>query len=297
LVADASSFVCARLWTDSTGQYTLDANLVAANDRNVVLQRDDREMVAIPIEALSDKDREFLKSAEAKELLKKSDEQQQTWTLRDGTKITGKIVEFAQRDVTLQRRRGRIYVNDRPLENLPGFYQKLIPQVVAQAENLRQADRNSLEAWLVRQRGQPRTFHLEGVVFETENGDEYAVPFSMFPDEELALLKPRWNDWLAAMNKKDYAGREDHALLLRSLAAARHRDRQVKRQIAQMQLKLQAVQAGVTSLWEVTLYPAVGQGGPPLWVVMPGRNSRQATMAALQQNPGYVAGPVRRVGG
>jgi hypothetical protein len=99
------------------------------------------------------------------------------------------------------------------------------------------------------------------------------------------------------MNKKDYAGREDHALLLRSLAAARHRDRQVKRQIAQMQLKLQAVQAGVTSLWEVTLYPAVGQGGPPLWVVMPGRNSRQATMAALQQNPGYVAGPVRRVGG
>jgi hypothetical protein len=47
----------------------------------------------------------------------------------------------------------------------------------------------------------------------------------------------------------------------------------------------------------VTLYPAAGQGGPPLWVVMPGRDSRQATAAALAQYPGYVAGPVRRVAG
>ena len=49
-----------------------------------------------------------------------------------------------------------------------------------------------------------------------------------------------------------------------------------------MQLKLQAVQAGVTSLWEVTLYPAAGQGGPPQWVVVPGRDSRQATAAAFR---------------
>ena len=65
----------------------------------------------------------------------------------------------------------------------------------------------------------------------------------------------------------------------------------------QKQLKLQAVQARLTSLWEVTLYPVPGQGGPPLWVVVPGRDSRQTTDAALQQNPGYVAGPVRRVAG
>ena len=60
---------------------------------------------------------------------------------------------------------------------------------------------------------------------------------------------------------------------------------------------MQAVQAGLTSLWEVTLFPAGGRGGPPLWVVVPGRDSRQATAAALQQNPGFVAGPVRRVAG
>jgi hypothetical protein len=69
----------------------------------------------------------------------------------------------------------------------------------------------------------------------------------------------------------------------------------MQREIAMMQLQLQAVQADLTSLWEVTLFPVAGQGGPPLWVVVPGRDSRQATLAALEKNPGYVPGSVRRV--
>ncbi|MCI0333955.1 MAG: hypothetical protein L0228_12110 [Planctomycetes bacterium] len=289
--------VQARVWTDSTGRYTLDAELVSVNDRTVVLQRADHEMVAIPIDKLSQQDREFLKSKEAAELVRKSNENVQTWTLRDGMKITGRIVEYAQRDITLQRRRGRIYVNDRLLDNLPEFYRQLIPKIVAHVENLQRDDRASLEAWLVRQRGQPRTIHLEGVVLEAENGDEYAIPFFMLSDEDLNVLKPRWSEWQAAANKNDYMGHENHTFLLRSLAAARHRDRLVNREIALMKLQLQAVQAGITSLWEVTLYPAAGQSGPPLWVVVPGRNSRQATATALERHPGYVAGPVRRVAG
>ncbi|MEX2306602.1 MAG: hypothetical protein WD738_03370 [Pirellulales bacterium] len=82
--------------------------------------------------------------------------------------------------------------------------------------------------------------------------------------------------------------------MLQSLAAARQRNEQLDRQIAMMQLNLEAAQAGVTSLWEVTLYPARPNAGPPLWVVVPGRNSAQATANALAQHPGYVAGPVRR---
>jgi hypothetical protein len=290
-----SADVAARLWTDSTGSYTLDADLVAFNDITVVLQRADHELVAIPIEKLSNQDRNYLTSQEAGELMKKSIDEMQVWTLRDGTKITGRVVDFAQRDVTIQRRRGRIYVNDRVLENLPEFYQLLLPKIVVQLENLRGSDRRALESWLVRQRGQPRTFHLEGVLLEFESGDEYAVPFFMLSNEDLSVMKPSWDEWKAAHGGKDYDAQAERAFLLRSLAAARHRDKLVQREIAMMQLKLQAVQAGATSLWEVTLYPAAGQGGPPQWVVVPGRVSRQATNDALQQNPGYVAGPVRRV--
>jgi hypothetical protein len=291
------SGLAARVWTDTTGSYTLEADLVAFNDTTVVLQRGDHELVAMPVDKLSERDREYLKSREAGDVMKKSMEGMQTWTLRDGTTITGRIVDFTERDVTLQRRRGRIYVNDRVLENLPEFYQLLVPRIVAELENLRGTDRRALESWLIQQRGQPRTFHLEGVVFELESGDEYAVPFFLFSDEDLNVMQASWDEWKAAHGKKDFGEQAERAFLLRSLAAARHRDKQVQREIAMMQLKLQAVQAGVTSLWEVTLYPAAGQGGPPQWVVMPGRNSRDATTAALQQNPGFMAGPVRRVGG
>lgn len=302
LVACLSAICCsavveARIWTDTTGRYTLDAKLVTFNEKSVVLRRDDHELVAIPVEELSEKDREFLTTKEAVDAARAAADGMQTWTLRDGAKLVGRIVDYVQRDLTLQRRRGRVYVNDRVLDNVPEFYQQLISKVVAKFENLQRADRRSLDAWLVRQRGEPRTFHLEGVVLETDNGDEYPVPFVLFSEEDLRVLKPGWNEWLSAHNNKDLKREDDSAFLLRSLAAAHYRDRLVQREIAKMQLKLQTVQAGITSVWEVTLYPATARRGPPLWVVVPGRNSREATATALGKNPGYVAGPVRRVSG
>jgi hypothetical protein len=287
--------VQARVWTDATGNFTMDAELVAFNERSVVLQRADHELVAIPIAQLSEEDRKYLASDEASKVANGWTDAQQTWTLRDGTKIVGRLVDYISRDLTIQRRRRRIYVNDRAFDNLPEFYQRLVPAIVAHFEKLPRADRRGLQTWLTQQGGEPRTFKVDGVILETENGDEYGIPFFLFSDEDLAILKPSWDESLATRSGKDFAAQEDHAFWLQSLAAARSRDAQVKREIAMMQLKLQAVDAGLTSLWEVTLHPAAGNGSPPLWVVVPGRDSRQATELALQQNPGFVAGPVRRV--
>lgn len=297
LAATHEAIAAARVWTDSTGGYTLDADLVMFNDTSVVLQRADHELVAIPIASLSEADREYLKSDEASDANRLASEELQTWTLREGTKVTGRIVDYMDRNVTLQRRRGRIYVNDRVFDNLPDFYQRLIPAMVAYFENLRRSDRNALEAWLVRQRGQPRTFHIQGVVVESENGDEYPLPFFFFSEDDLSALKPGWTEWKKAQDGNEYETQEGRGFLLRSLAAARHRDQLVKRDIARLQLKLQAVQAGITSLWEVTLYPPAGQNRRPQWVVVPGRNSQQAIDAARLRNPGYIVGPVRRVAG
>jgi hypothetical protein len=291
------SLAQSRVWTDSTGRYTIDAELVTFNDKSVVLERADHELVAFPIDKLSEADREFLTSKETAKAVEKNIGAMQTWVLRDGTQLMGRVVDYATADMTLQRRRGRIYVNDRVLDNLPEFYQKIIPRIVAQSERLRRNDRQSLEAWLVRQRGEPRTFHLDGVIFELGDGDEYAVPFSLLREDDLLLLKPGWDRWLASHRAKNYDDRENRAFLLRSLAAARQHDTLVQRQIATMQLKFDAVAAGVTSLWEVTIYPAAGRTGAPRWVVVPGRNSQQATETVLEQNPGYVAGPVRRIAG
>jgi hypothetical protein len=50
----------ARVWTDATGQYTIEADLIAFNDNTVVLQRKgDQELGAISMDKLSEADREF----------------------------------------------------------------------------------------------------------------------------------------------------------------------------------------------------------------------------------------------
>ncbi len=282
----------ARTWTDSTGKYTVDADLIGFNERHVVLEKGDHQLISVPLDKLCDADRKFLDSKEASDAASSTVGADQTWTLNNGLQIVGQVVDYARRDITLQRRRGNIYVNDRRFDNLPEIYQKMIPFIVAHFDRLNQPDREGLTAWLVRQRGEPRTFTVEGVVLELADGDEYGVPFFFFSDEDQRLLQPGWEEWLAA--HEDYERRADTSFRLQSLAAAHQHDRQVNRQIAQTQWLLQAVQAGVTSIWEVMLDPPRGM---PQSVVVYGRNSRDAANAALREFPGATVGPIRRVSG
>jgi hypothetical protein len=80
-----------------------------------------------------------------------------------------------------------------------------------------------------------------------------------------------------------------------SLAAAYLENQRVKREIALVNLNLQAVRAGLTSAWEVTLYPEAGNPDFARWVVVLGRTSDDAIAQALGMNPGFVAVSARRV--
>lgn len=283
----------ARTWTDATGRYTIEADVVAFDDDHVVLQRDsDNSLGSVPLAKLSDADREFLQSKEAKLAATAWSDDPQVWTTRAGLQVPGRVIEFVRREVTFKRRGGKVYVNGKRFDNLPPIYQKVAPMVVAYFEQNSVEDEPSLERWLVHRKGQPQSYSVDGVILELENGDEYAVPFFLFSEEDLAVLQPGWEEWLAA---SEYDTKRDRSLELQSLAAAYQRDSQQKQQIARLQLGLQAVDTGLTSVWEVTLYPGPGVGGPPQWVVVPGRDSRNAQQNALAQYPGYNIGPVRRV--
>lgn len=298
LIVSSSSLsgaAVARPWTDKSGEYEIDADLVSFDDEFVVLRRGDKELAAMEIASLSDADRDYLKSDEAKAEKAKHFDAPQKWTLNNGQTIEGKIVDFANRSLTIDRRRGRIFVNDRLMNNLPEFYRQLVPQIVAHYEKLPAADGRALRAWLIAHGDKPHVFNVQGVVVEDASGDEFAVPFFLFSDADLKLLQPSWDEWLDANSKMDYETEDDLGFLLRSFVAAREQDQEVNREIALMQLNMQAIEAGVTTLWEVTLYPVVGNPRPPLWVTATGRNNIEATNAALKANPGYVAGPVRRI--
>lgn len=289
----ASVRATAREWTDSTGKYTVEADLVAFNDQNVVLKRQDHSLVAVPQAKLSAADQKYVQSQEAAAIGARSASQVQTWTMQDGTKVIGKVVAYGRRDLTIQRRRGKIYVNDRLLSNLPDMYRKMLPKIVAYFEKTPINNEAELEAWVLKQKGQARTFTCEGVMLELENGDEYGVPFFFFAPEEMKILQPGWDRWLAAANNQ--AQREHHEFLLQSQAQAYQQDRQASQQIAMMQLEMQAYSAGLFDLWEVRLFPGPGVASPPLSVVVPARDSRSAAAEAVQRNPGFIVGPVARV--
>src|SRR3954447_1542342 len=290
------SVATARVWTDSTGKYSIEANLIAFNDSTVVLERPDHQLGQVPIDKLSQADRDYLKSKEAGDAAKKVSGASQTWTLRTGEKLVGRVVGFAQKQITVQRRRGNIYVNDRLLDNLPKIYQTMVPKIVAHDAKLVRDDRQALEDWLVSQKGLPQTFAVEGPEFELEGGDVYVIPFFFFSMGDQNLLKPGWQQWLAANSQKQYDLASNQEFLVQSLMAARQQDQQIQEQIAQMQIN-QAVLLGQTQLWEVTLYPGRGIAGSPQWVVVPGLNSAEAMRNALAKYPGYVSGTVRKVAG
>lgn len=284
----------AREWTDATGAYQIEGDLLGFDDTHVVVRRGDGELGMFKIAELSADDRAYLASREAAEVNDKNLDPLQEWTTVGGRKLTGRVVGHAQRELRIERRRGRTYVNDRRLTNLPAFYRELLPEVIEHFDGVAIPNERALQNWLRSQRHEGRTFALEGVLLESADGDEFLVPFFVFAPRDRKPLQAGWAHWLATGGNA-HESSDGHAFRLEAAAAAHLRNQQEQRQIAIANLNLQAIQSGLTSAWEVTLFPQPGNPLPPQWVVSLGRDSSQATAAALHLHPGFVAGAVRRV--
>ncbi len=285
----------ARVWKDQTGSYTIEGNLFAYNDEHVVIERADGDLGMFKIDFLSEEDREYLRSTEGAECSKKHLDCEQAWELIDGFKLVGTLVDYTRTQVTIQRRRGRIYVNDRHFDALPPVYQTVVIKSIGQFEQIADVDQAKFSRWVLQLHGRPRTFEVDGIVMELKDGNEYTIPFVLFSSGSLRLLRGGWEAWLAAYESKDYSTLDDESFRLQAQAAAIIRNQEISHQIAAAQYNLDLIRSGITSLWEVTLYPGPGNPFPPRWVLAQGRNNIQAVSMALQQNPGFVAGPVRRI--
>ena len=282
-----------REWTDKSGAFSLEAELVDFDSDQVVLKKPDGHLVAVPIADLSKADQEHLKSDEAQKMLDPSSDKSQTWTLQDGTKLAGRVVDYARKSFTIERRRGKVYVDERLLSNLPQMYRHMVPKIVAHYEKTPIENDREFQAWVLQQRGQPREFTTEGIMLETESGDEYAIPFFFFSEADQAVLKPGFDHWLAM--HKDDARQDQLALHLESLAQTYQQDRKMNQQVAMMQLAFSAAQTGIADFWEVQLLPKRGATGSPMSVVVMARGSAQATTLALEKNPNYVAGIAKKL--
>lgn len=281
----------ARVWTDTSGKYSFEADLIAFNETDLVLQKPDKTLVAVDMEQLSAEDQKYVQSKEAAEAVDKLHAKKQVWKMRSGLEVIGNVIDYVRKDVTFSMTRGKIHVNDQLFENLTGIQQRVVPLIAAHFTGRDITDRAGLFDWLKRRRGEPITFTVEGVQMELENGDHYGVPFFMFSDQALAALKPGWDAWAA--KNASFEQQQESELRLQTTAQSFQEGQAQTNQLLKMQLQMQAYQAGL--LWEVMLYPDANMTGWPLYVVVPGRDSRQAGMNALANNPGYVLGPIARV--
>jgi hypothetical protein len=302
IAASCQAFAIAHEWTDSTGSYKVSGTLIAMDSAEIVIKLDKstkgQELLAFPIEKLSEADRKYIDSDEVLQKLS-GDGEKHTWKLKNGITVFGKVVDFARKDVTIQRRRGKVYVNDRPLENLPEIYRRMVPHIVEYFENKKFKDDKEFMAWVVQLKADPKTFHCEGVLLELNNGDEYAFPFFVFDDKDLQTLKPSWDKWAAAQGaaEEKQEQQRQNSLYLQSQAAAYQQQQAEQMQIARLQLQLTAVNAGLIDMWEVYLYPPAGVPAYPMTVIVSATNSSIASQIAMQNNPGYLVGPIRKVAG
>ncbi len=219
-----------REWVDASGKYHIKADLIARNETMVVLEKGNKDLVGIEIDQLSKQDREFLDSKK-NEAEDKNDSAMQTWTTRRGLKVRGAVVEYVRRDVTIRRIRGKVYVNDKRFDNLAGIYRRIVPQVVAHFEDIELENEKQFSQWVRDLRGAAKKYTCEGVLLELENGDLYAVPFFLFSKEDLEILQPGWEQWLA---EKDDKMREQYSLSLRAQSIANRREQANMRQVAML---------------------------------------------------------------
>ncbi len=282
----------ARIWSSADGHSKLEADLIASSKETVVLKRPTGELVAIELAELAEGDREFVASKATADKLQKSAEEMQTWTGAGGLKVRGRVLAFGRKVVTVQRKNGKMWVNDKLFSTLDGLHQKVILKIVSALEETELTDERQFTDWGKKIGGAPKSYTLEGVMMKLESGDEIGVPFFLFAKDDLEILKPGWERWLESEDEQSY--RDQESFLVRSAAMAYQQDRAAKKQIELLKLNLLGAATGVIDIWQVGLRPGPQTYGRPMSVMVSAQNSAQATQIALQQHPGFVVYGVRR---
>ncbi|MFK7738177.1 MAG: SHD1 domain-containing protein [Pirellulaceae bacterium] len=281
-----------REWVCANGVYKLKAELVAFSDDTVVLKKDDGSLVAVELSSLCEKDSEYVHAKSKEDSAKKSADEMQVWTGADGIKVRARVLKFGRKELVIGRQRGQIMVSGEPFKESNALQQKVLLKTISRLEKRELETKDDLEEWAKSLRGKTKSYVVEGVLMKMESGDEVGVPFFMFSESDLAVLKPGWETWLEQHESEE--ARERESLYMRAQAMAYQKDRAAKKQVELLKLELLGAATGVTNIWQVGLTPPRGRYGRPMAVMVSAPNSQAAAARALKRYPGYVVAGVRK---
>ncbi len=217
-----------------------------------------------------------MKAAEAKD---------RTWTFADGQKIQASVVKYGRKVVSFVRKDGQLYVNDKPFKDFSPLQQNILLNVVSELQNeeitktRRPFQRTcSLTARTIRWSTPKRACWMQ-----MADGSLLAVPFFMFSDKDLKVLQPGWQAWSAA--DKDEQRKADQEHMLRAEANEYQRNQNITHELQYLQFASQWF-----DLWQVNLQLPDGTATS---VIIPARNSLQATNEAIARYPHSFANSVQ----
>ena len=263
LLIASPSFAEVRKWSDESGRFSVEAELLTSDKDFVVLEREkDGELIAVRKKELSAKDQAYIsENAEERDndeadvetdrdlASRNPKKYDSTWKMRDGEVVKGRLIGFGRQDLVIKRERGKIFINDRELEELPPAYGKIVPDVVSRVDNAEIETSEELEEHLAENGAGPFTYSVEGIQLDLATGGGITVPVSLLAVSEAKQVQPALERWQAA-NEDDVSESERmeassrERLVLDSQERYRRRDQPRQSQLKMMELNLLAVQAG-----------------------------------------------------
>jgi hypothetical protein len=293
--AIGSVFADSREWTDREGRFLIRGELVAASEDAIVIRKGNRDLIAVPLKAISDEDRgavsDYRQAQRSDPATAETIGEFHSWTTRGGAEFKARIKAFAERPVKFEARSGMILVNGTSLGNLDSFRLQMAAKVVAEFDDPSVNTEADLRKWIRGHRGNPPSFLVQGVMVELPDGTELPVPFFLFEAKDLEILRPGWERWRDSQENE--AAQRQESFLLAVQADQYRSQQQEAQQIRMMQLELLGAATGLTTIWEVYLSPRPGVFGRPVSVVVSARDSQQAQQMAAARYPGFVVGSTR----
>jgi hypothetical protein len=207
------------------------------------------------------------------------------------------VIGYGTRTLVITTQSGAIQVNKTPLSRMDQIYKKMMPKIVAEFDDKSVKTESDLALWGRKLRGKEKSFTVDGVLMELENGEKIAVPLFLFSEKEREVLEAGWDTWKAESTAEDERNRE--SFLAEASAAEYHRSQeaaaQASQQIQLMQLSMMAVNAGIAEIWQVQMMPRPGVRARPMVVMVPAQNSGQAQALAAEKYPAFVPGATAQV--
>jgi hypothetical protein len=300
LVLALPNSTLARQWTDKSGNFHLEAELVFVEEGVVVLDAGQKGLVAVRLEQLSDEDVAFVKSEGAREAIRtrSGTDADPEWELVDGTVIKGSLTEVTVQRLVIARKLSKIYVNAQPLEDARPIYHKLIPLIVNHFEGTHLQSLKEVEDFLTKRSPPAVEYVVESVVLSTESAGAIHIPNFLFKERFQTMFAPALARARALqeaeLSEEEIAAirQEERALLYPYRSNAIHTGAD-PRAVRMLRFGSAPVAIAPLEAWEVNMVSNVPYRAPFTALIF-ADDSASAGAIAAERFPGYVVGGVSR---